>query len=1529
MIRLCLLDKFKLSLLRNLMFVLVVVGWQNANAENSKGSNVFGQLACNDDIQISLDENCRATINPDMVLEGSGIVNDAYTVIVRDWATNAIIDVDPATPGSQVGAAQIKRHLQITVREVAPPYNSCWGRAYVEDKLAPVITCPADATVTCMDPITTTALGVATVVELCGGHTTNYYDVVSKGSCALGYDKIISRYWVAVDASGNRDTCVQTIRVNYVPLSAVVFPPHFDGLTTVGHTAMLSCDAKIDKSKDISSHLVPFPTCVDDYLLDAAHLAATGARRPKVLGWNCLDSGPYAGHPNPKSVYYPANLPCWGADVHTMWAGTGEPAATGCANVAVTYKDLRIDIAKPGCDAGPVGCYKLLRTWTLLDWCTGEVLDSHQIIKVADTEGPKVLYPDHLDVSTDIWKCEGRWEVPPAWIVDNCSNEVHYSVRVDNGTVLGNETAGFIVVNLPLGIQNAYIVAEDCCGNITEKLVVINVVDDIAPTAVCDQKTVVSITGNLSPGQNFAKIYAETFNDGSHDNCAPHLFFKVLRMDEMDGTPHGTSKPSTVCNGANGDDDTFITGSQSYFDDYVRFCCSDVGTTVRVVFRVFDVDPGVGPVSPSRFSSAPLAGRFNDCMVEVEVQNKTAPTVVAPPDVVVSCMFWFDVTKLTDVNDATFGKIVNDVAWRKNVKTLDVVCNYYCLPNPISLYNPASPAGVKACGFFNSLFSPAHPDNKYELLWGLDGYVLSGCGVTPSISVTDRRTCGTGRIERTFSAPGPNNTTITAKQTIWVVDCDPFYISPDRCDLTDDITWPDCGGQGTLVTGCGANTSPDAIGRPRIENGADDNCALIAIEYRDEVFTIEPDACLKILRKWIVIDWCQYDPNINATNGRWEHTQVIKVNDSKAPSVTCAVGPCEPAVINPATNLCVGHIRLTAVGRDTCTPEDWLFYEYKIDAFNDGSIDYTVGRLTRRQYAAGEVPSVRNNPFADNRNNPFDASGTYPIGKHKITWYVEDGCGNVGTCSNIFEVKDCKAPTPYCLTGLITVPMPSSGCVDIWAKDLDAGSYDNCTPKSRLKFYFDGDTSRKSRRVCCEDFRRAGANDELIIDVQVWVEDEEGNKDYCSTVIIVQDNLNICPNSGTNIARINGEMRTETGDMTKDASTDLYFNGNVMKNAMTTTTGKYSFLDLTLNQEYMVKPVRNNDLLNGVTTADIVKIQKHILGVESLSTPYKLIAADVNKSGGITAADISEIRKAILGVNATFSKSNSWEFVPANYTFADATNPWAYPNFVNAKLTTEQNIVDFIAVKIGDVNNSVVAGVNGAATTRSNETLVLEVEQAKLQAGQTYKMNVRSSNFTNINGYQFTMNFDQSTLEFVGVSAGALAINESNFGLNKVSQGIITTSWNSNNAISVTNTEVLFTVEFVAKNNVDLTKSIAITSDVTKAEAYNSSLQSMNIELAGRSNVGVAETSIFELYQNTPNPFAKETVIEFRLPEAAPATLTIYDVTGKVHLIQTIEGQKGLNSIQIDRNKLSGVGMFYYQLDANTHTATKRMLIIE
>ena len=132
--------------------------------------------------------------------------------------------------------------------------------------------------------------------------------------------------------------------------------------------------------------------------------------------------------------------------------------------------------------------------------------------------------------------------------------------------------------------------------------------------------------------------------------------------------------------------------------------------------------------------------------------------------------------------------------------------------------------------------------------------------------MSDLRECGQGRILRTISARGPGGVLVSATQTIWVVDCDPFYIDRrDYCSTLDDIAWPDCQGLGTTVEGCGADTDPEIIGKPRILNGADDNCALIAIQNFDEVFTIEPDACFKILRRWVVIDWCQYDPNISAT----------------------------------------------------------------------------------------------------------------------------------------------------------------------------------------------------------------------------------------------------------------------------------------------------------------------------------------------------------------------------------------------------------------------------------------------------------------------------------------------------------------------------------------------------------------------------------------------------------------------------------------------------------------------------------------
>ena len=81
-----------------------------------------------------------------------------------------------------------------------------------------------------------------------------------------------------------------------------------------------------------------------------------------------------------------------------------------------------------------------------------------------------------------------------------------------------------------------------------------------------------------------------------------------------------------------------------------------------------------------------------------------------------------------------------------------------------------------------------------------------------------------------------------------------------------------------------------------------------------------------------------------------------------------------------------------------------------------------------------------------------------------------------------------------------------------------------------------------------------------------------------------------------------------------------------------------------------------------------------------------MIAADVNKTNSITASDIAETRKLILGVIPNFTKSPSWIFIPTTTTFADPKSPWNYTTDKTMGLKTPTDIANFIAVKIGNID---------------------------------------------------------------------------------------------------------------------------------------------------------------------------------------------------------------------------------------------------
>ncbi len=767
-----------------------------------------------------------------------------------------------------------------------------------------------------------------------------------------------------------------------------------------------------------------------------------------------------------------------------------------------------------------------------------------------------------------------------------------------------------------------------------------------------------------------------------------------------------------------------------------------------------------------------------------------------------------------------------------------------------------------------------------------------------SISSTDYEDideCQAGILRRTWTATDGSSKSadVSCSQTITINHVSDFIVQ-----FPVDVTIDSC---------------PDDLGATGEPTISDDDCELVAVSSEDQIFDLVSDACYKIERTWTIINWCVYDQGNPANtdlgipqplprtyqddDGYFTWVQTIKVLDDTAPVINCP----GDLVFTDLSDDCEGYADLTIYASDACSDDAALTYSYKIDANNDGTFD-----------------------IIDTGN---DASGLYPYGTHAIKWIVEDGCGNSSECTHLFTIEDAKKPTPVCLNGISLPTMNSNGCVDVWASDLLEYAFDNCSAdeyvENSVKIRLAGDLAapQPSLTLCCEQLG--------TVIVEIWVSDEAGNTDFCTTYIIVQDNSGVCAGNPS-AATIAGTIETEAGEEVE--LVDVEIDGGFTNALPTDNAGDFAFPDLVMFQDYTVIPEKDLDPTNGVSTYDLVLMSQHILGIETLDSPYAMIAADVNNDGNITTFDIVQTRQLILYIIEDFPNNTSWRFVDKGYLFPDTNNPWmeAFPEVIDiTNLSQDELNADFIGVKVGDVNGSAVPNsILGEVERTTNNTLVLAIDDATVNAGETFTVDFRAQDFVDVLGYQFTMKFDADAATFEAVEAGALNVSDANFGLDMLAEGVITTSWNST-AKSIANDDVLFSMTFTANASTTISDLVSINSRYTKAEAYNTT-EEMDVNVAFNTTNGtLMSNEAFELFQNTPNPFNGETLIGFNLPEASTATLRVFDVSGKV--LKVVEGQftKGYNTISIQKSELNTSGILYYELNNGTSTATKKMIILD
>ena len=1274
-----------------------------------------GAIFCHQDLNIAMGPECEIPMNADIILSNNENYCFLNYIIDLSWAS------DPETiiqSGHEVTITQPGRYsLTITNPTTG---NSCWAEFQVEDKFIEDYRCEPD-TVVCYQTLNLVPddtigggpdfpdLGAGVVFSptasersydvsmatLCDVAFASYEDELVD-YCTNGFKEIIDRTWTFVDNFGNTDTCIQKIYVRNSTVNQVDF---FQPI-------------QVD--------------CIDDFEI--------------------LDSN---GHPDPQSSGFPS--------ITDSLSGNQIDAGI-CGTLKMTYTDA----AFPLCGNG----MKIVRRWVIIDWCSDQVLERDQVIRIEDEEAPVLLDSlDHLYIDSDPFICGGTNIDLPLPNYEDCNEnidlEIIYETYNEQGILIKKSNGASLLISeiLTFDIVSTFSVEyilSDPCGNETRDTLLITITDNEPPVAVCDEYTVISVSGNGN-----ASILAETFDDLSVDNCG----IASYEARKLEG----------FCDVTN------------VFTDRIRFCCEEVGDTLLVEFRVTD-----------------LAGNENTCEVLVHIQDKFRPILTCPDDITLDCG--------EDFMDVT---ITGEPSARDNCSPIDITF-----------------------------------DDENNL-----------------------NQCYQGTITRTWTVMDKGGFVVSCEQTIVVVE--------DTLFSVDNVIFP----PDTVVMGCNAPLEPEHVGEPIINSKS---CAMVDATFTDLFFYDTENACVKILREWTIIDWCQRD---QSNSGIWKMDQIIKLISDEGPvfenedleDTYCIVSTdCQ-------TDVTISGL---AVDGDNCTPADELNWNYSLFSQSSGLIDLGEGRTVESTLAQGS---------------------------YFIIYEATDGCDNMARDTFYFEVVDCTAPTLSCPDVQPSKVLSNLGEAILSIDEIvDFSVADNCDQPLEIELSFEKDRDMDQIRFTCAD----------LVDglfqgfIKLYASDQAGNIDSCDLYVEIRDNSdNICGSGDPmDTLSMTGMITTRENVSVEAVQVSLFQESNRV-NTMETTDGSFSFDRLTPGANYTVKFEKDTGHDDGVSTLDLVLTQRHILGLKEFESPYQVIAADADNSGHVSTIDLVRMRRLVLGLDSELNANGqeSWRFVSADQEFDNMFRPFPFTDeWVIQPLTASMNNGDFMAIKIGDVNgsNSISSRIKSFGRSERTPILVDHKEgSVQLIAPET----------TDLSGLQLRFHIEDP------MSIGAVHSDLLEIGLDhySITDDELIISWISEDAaIKIVEGTVLLSIEIASDISL---KEIVEGFQIQKSEWIEDDLTASKVRLELLEEQLEMNSSAHFISEvvNAPNPFTEYTRLQFNSRGEGPLLLEVFDLNGQRVFFKEVQVTAGQNELTIhssDMNDLAGV--YFARLSMGDHRVLHKLTFV-
>jgi len=676
------------------------------------------------------------------------------------------------------------------------------------------------------------------------------------------------------------------------------------------------------------------------------------------------------------------------------------------------------------------------------------------------------------------------------------------------------------------------------------------------------------------------------------------------------------------------------------------------------------------------------------------------------------------------------------------------------------------------------------------------------------------------------------------------------------------ITWPsdyevnECNGSIDIDP----DNLPDAYDYPEASNGG--TCGDIQFSHYD-VSPTGSEGCQTINRRWTATNSC--DPSWSDT-----HTQMINIKDTDDPEIDA---PSSQVVYNNDATCNGSYVTLALATVTDCDP----------------------------------TATVSNNSPYANESGP-NASGNYPVGITEVTFTSVDRCGNQATEIITIEVISNGDPTLQCIGELdiqLSIDAYGNAGYTLTADQLVTSTSSSCDGDS-YTYAFSESTTDISKVLTCSDKGLKGI-DVFRYNGSEWVS--------CAAWVRITASDDVCPPAAS-FADVSGHITREDGEAVKYANIQL----QGMTDVNSDNNGFYIIQDVPTGNNYTIAPKKEINVRNGISALDMVRLNRHLLGTRFLSSPYEIIACDVNNSESVSVGDLYLMNALVLGIQQDLDRA--WKFVPSSYTFQNPTNPFGenFPQLININLANDITNQDFIAIKSGDVNNSAdPKKLDGFEI--NDQPLILHAEDKKMtnQSSVELVLNPNDGNF--IEGMQFTINFDPSMLRFeevvmsFGLNAN-LVINDQAAEDGRI--GIVFINYHQESILD------LLRIRFHAHTQGQLSEHIVISSEVYQPEAImNYEVRPIAIEF---DRFPIKESFEFSV---SPNPFRDQIRLAIEGEEDSNLDISVMDISGRIVSTHTTHITQGQNIYTLKKTDFENAGIYVIRLSDTRSSRWTRVVLID